>query len=140
MPRACPPQSPGLPPSRVYAYDSNRTRDRFRRRHPAKRGRPTDAERERIVSTVFSKMNAKSPEAIAKMVKRDVATVRFVIRAAREALARRAEDFVEAYMTATVVAASKGDARPAQWLLERIHAEGVRVIELPCVQRPMPRR
>jgi hypothetical protein len=131
MCRTAPPQSPGLPPSRVYYHDSNRKRDQFRRRHPAKRVRPTNTDRERIVSTAFAKMDGKSPEDIAKIVKRDVGTVRAVIRFAREALARRAEDYVELHWVATVVAASKGDARPAQWALERIQAEGEHVVEPP---------
>lgn len=136
MPRTCPPQSAGLPPSNVYHDRSkNHSRDRFRRRHPARKGRPTNAERDALVRTIIGAMDKKSPEAIAVLVKRDVCIVRFVIRAAREAFARHAEDYVELHWHGAVVAASKGDAGPAAWALERIQADGKRVIDLPSTTR-----
>lgn len=129
MLRTCPPQSAGLPPSNVYHDRSkNRSRNRFRRRHPAKKGRPTSDEQDVVVRTIIAKMDRKSPEAIARLVKRDVGTVRCVIRAAREAFARHAEDYVELHWRGAVVAASKGDARPAQWALERIQAEDTHIV------------
>jgi hypothetical protein len=82
-----------------------------------------------MVGSIISMMDRKTPEAIAIKVGRDVGTVRAVLRAGRQAFARHAADYVELHWRGAAVAASKGDARPAQWALERIKADSERVVE-----------
>lgn len=128
MPHPLPPKSPGLPPSGPPPKD-NAPRDARRRRQPAKKGRPTDAEGQKIAETVLAMMGSKPPEAIARVVHRDTTAIKAVIKSARQSMQSRAEDYVEAHWNATKVAADLGDAKPAQWALERISEGEQRVVE-----------
>lgn len=133
MPRAIPPKSPGLPPSGLRdangAKDSNKVRNNRQRRQPAKIGRPTDAERELTVKTTLEMMDQAPPEKIARIVARDTTTIKALIKSARQSMQSRAEDYVDAHWAATTVAAALGDAKPAQWALERISEGEQRVVE-----------
>lgn len=76
-------------------------------------------------------MADKTPQDIARRVgvSTDGKTVRQVIGIAREAFARRAQDYVDLHFEAAEVAAKKGDAGPAQWALERIAEAGQHVVD-----------
>ena len=124
-----PPKSPGLPPSGPNPDGGNKPRDREHRRHPAKIGRPTTAERELAVQTTLARMDQDPPEKIARLVSRDTATIKALIKSARQDLQSRAGDYVAAHWNATKVAADLGDAKPAQWALERISEGEQRVVE-----------
>jgi hypothetical protein len=119
--RALPPASDGLrAPAGVSSSVSA-----AQRRHPGKPGRLTENERDSVVDTTMALMDKLTATEIAAKAgtSRDGRTVRSIIKAARTALQQRAEFYVEAHAAATVVAAAQGDAKPAQWALERI-AEG----------------
>lgn len=58
-------------------------------------------------------------------------TVKELVKSARALFARRAEFYVEAHAQATLVAAGKGDASPAEWALERIAEAGERIVDPP---------
>lgn len=64
-------------------------------------------------------------------------SVRQLIRDARAKFARRADFYVETHATAAAVAASKGDARPAEWALEHIAEEGERIVDSVKVAAPL---
>ena len=129
MPHPIPGRSPGLPPSAPDPYGGNKPRDREHRLHPAKKGRPTRAERELAVRLAVGLMDSTSPEKIARVVARDTTTIKAVIKAARQDMQSRVGDYVEAHWNATKVAADMGDAKPAQWALERISEGEQRVVE-----------
>mgnify|MGYP001610756385 CR=1 FL=1 len=61
-----------------------------------------------------------------------------VIQAAREALARRAPDYVDLHFQAAEVAAAKGDARPIEWALSRIAEDGARIVDSEAAAQAMP--
>jgi hypothetical protein len=122
-----PPASPGLPPAGIDA--PNQARDRHRNKYPAKRGPMSQTEKTHVVETVMSQMDTTSPNKIARILSRDPGTIKSVIKTARQTLQMRAADYVDAHWTATQVAAGQGDAKPAQWAMERIAEGEQRIVE-----------
>ena len=57
--------------------------------------------------------------------------IKEVIKTARELFARRAGEYVEIHLMAAKMAALDGNAKPAQWALERIAEGGERVVDAP---------
>lgn len=114
--------------------------ERRRRNYPAKRGPLSLQTTEQLLATTMSEMDSTSPPEIAKKVGvgTDGRAVRKVIESAREALARRAEDYVELHYMAALNAAAEGDAKPAQWALERITEAGARIVDSPKVTPTAP--
>ncbi len=131
--RQAPPASEGLrAPSDVRV----RTEDRDREREDRKRGRKSDDDAAAITDLAISLMDKLSAAAIARKLKVDPRSVREVIKSARRSLAQRAELYVEMHAHAAAVAALAGDAKPAQWAIERIAEEGERVIDPPDDVKP----
>ncbi len=124
-----PPTSEGLPPSRHRISKV----DRYKRAHPGKPGRPTLVQTETIITETLARMDTETPAEIAKSLGRapDFKPVRAVIKAARAAFALRAEDYVALHYQAAMIAAEQGDAKPAQWALERLAEQGDRVVDAP---------
>lgn len=129
-----PPQSPGLPPSGIR--NEQAPRDAHRRKHPARRGPIPLKDTAAIIETVVSQMDTKAPEALAAQTKRDISLVRQTIREARKTMQERVDEYVDLHLLATKNAADKGDARPAEWALERIEEDGERVVSPPAAQAP----
>ena len=124
-----PPTSPGLPPS-----GRTRTRrDKAIHRYPGKPGRPTLKRTEEITATTLALMDSKTPVQIAKGLGTSIRAekVRDVIKAARLALANRAEDYVNLHFDACQVAAEQGDTKGIQWALTMIAEDGARVVDMP---------
>lgn len=131
--RQAPPASEGLrAPSDAYERTEQRDRDREDR----KRGRKTTEDADLITSTAIALMDKLSAAAIARKLECDPRAVRSVIKSARNALASRAELYVELHVHAATVAAMAGDAKPAQWAIERIAEEGERIIDPPDDAKP----
>ncbi len=132
LPKALnPPTSPGLPPS-----GRTRTRrDKAIHRYPGKPGRPTLKRTEEITATTLALMDSKTPVQIAKGLGTSIRAekVRDVIKAARVALALRAQDYVDLHFQAASIAAESGDAKPSQWALTMIAEEGARIVDAPQV-------
>jgi hypothetical protein len=92
---------------------------------------------EMVMSTVMSEMERQTPQEIAITTERDVETIKKTIKSARATLHSRAEAYVDLHHTASIIAASQGDAKPAQWALERIAESGERVVDPPAVEKTM---
>ncbi len=120
--RQWPPASEGL---RAPSSVTDRLEKRRRANHPATDGRMPDEKRDEVVALTMRLMDKLDATSIAIKagVSADAGVVRQTIKAARTALQSRAEFYVEAHALATIAAAADGDAKPAQWALERI-AEG----------------
>ncbi len=122
---------------------SERSDKRRRQAHPAKVGRPSNAEQVEAVNTVFDAMRKEiDPNvgdlAVAVGAGQDGRRVREIMTTAKEAIQRRVGEYVEVHMVAAKVAALKGDARPAEWALENIAVEGERVVDPPQKNLPPP--
>lgn len=117
---------PGLPPSSKKLD----TKERRQRNRPVKSGPMPESVKSLIESLALT--TAATPAEIAAQAGRDgsVATKELVLNA-RERLARRAPELVEAVLMAATVAAAEGDHKPAAWALERINVDGARVVDPP---------
>jgi hypothetical protein len=126
--RQSPPASVELraPSSRL-----RRSEDRDREREDRKRGPKSEEESDAITQLTMRLMDKLTAAEIARKAEVDPRAVRTVIKAARASLASRAEFYVEAHAAATAVAALAGDAKPAQWAMERIAEEGERIVDAP---------
>lgn len=133
--RSTPPASGGL---RAPADKLDRTDRRDRRNHPAEPGPLTDEARDRVVDLTLRMMNKLTPKQIAieAGVSTDATVVKSIIKTARRSLVDRAEFYVEAHAIATLQAALEGDAKPAQWALERIAEQGERIVDAPEAEKP----
>lgn len=126
------PASPGLPPSRRPLP----TQTKRRRAHPAipRKGSTQLQKTEALIAAADEVIKGEATPvaaAIAHGLEASGVSVRELVKSARNAFARRAEFYVEAHMTATTVAAQKGNAEPAQWALERIAEDGERIVDSP---------
>lgn len=132
--RTQPPASAGL---RAPADKLVRTDQRDRQAHPAEPGPLTDEARSRVVDLTLRMMDKLTPKQIAieAGVGTDATVVKQVIKAARRSLVDRAEFYVEAHAIATLQAALDGDAKPAQWALERITEQGERIVDAPEAEK-----
>lgn len=132
-PRLAPPASEGIiAPSSALVRQEARDRREYKRTP----GPKDDAEGDAIVDITLQLMEKMSAPAIARRAAAeghpvDSRSVTSIIRAARRSLAERAEFYVEAHGVATIRAAIEGDAKPAQWALDRIAEEGERIIDAP---------
>lgn len=126
-----PPSGPGLPSAGLERTKVNR----LKRRHPAARKLGKLQQTTAIIQAAEMVLaGATLPEAaVATGVGVDSRPVRALVKEAREAFARRVGDYLDLHMAATRNAAADGDAKPAQWALERIAEEGVRVFDQPEV-------
>lgn len=126
--RRRPPSGKGLPSA---GHDENTTA-RKRRLHPAAKKAKLQ-KTEDIIEAAELVLAGKSlvDAAVATGVAVDSRPVRELVQEAREKFHRRVDDYVEIHLTASKMAALDGDAKPAQWALERIAAEGVRVFDQP---------
>lgn len=126
-----PPASDGLPP----ANRRKSAPDRKRARHPAViKGRTKADQVEGIVAAakMVLEQGVKPERAAVKFgVDATGISVKAAIKSARASLAAAAEEYVALHLQAARAAAEDGDARPAQWALENIHAEGERIIDPP---------
>jgi hypothetical protein len=131
--RAMPPASTGLraPSDRLARTDRDPD-------NPAKSGPLTDEARQRVVDLTLRMMDKLTPRQIATAagVSAEAGPVKAVIKAARRSLAERAEFYVEAHAIATMQAALDGDAKPAQWALERITEQGERIVDPAESEKP----
>lgn len=126
--RQSPPASVELraPSSRL-----RRSEDRDREREDRKRGPKSAEDADAITQLTMRLMDKLTAAEIARKAEVDPRAVRTVIKAARASLASRAEFYVEAHAAATAVAALAGDAKPAQWAMERIAEDGERIVDAP---------
>jgi hypothetical protein len=127
--RHAPPASEGIDAGAGKAVSAT---SRRQARHPAKPGPLSLKTTETLFDEVVEGLEEGRPtHEIARRagVSADGKTVRKVIETAREAFARRAEDYVELHFRAAQEAAQNGDAGPAQWAIERIVEGGVRVVD-----------
>jgi hypothetical protein len=108
-----------------------------RRREDRKPGPKPAETADAMTEVVVGLMGSLEATAIARRLKIDPRTVRGTIKAARASLAARAELYVELHAHAAAVAALAGDAKPAQWALERIAEEGERIIDPPQAEQPV---
>lgn len=136
--RALPPASREL---LAPAGVSERADKRRRREHPAKVGRPSNAEQVEAVNTVFEAMKREIDPSIEDMAAavgagQDGRRVKDIMRTAKSALQQAVGEYVEIHKVAAKVAAMKGDSRPAEWALENIAVEGERVVDPP--QKNLP--
>lgn len=130
--KASAPASPGLPPSRRPLP----TPTKRRRAHPAipRKGTTQLQKTEALIAAADEVIKGDATPvaaAIAHGLEASGVSVRELVKSARSAFARRAEFYVEAHATATIIAAQKGNAEPAQWALERIAEDGERVVDSP---------
>lgn len=131
--RQAPPASDGMiAPS--SALERQEARDR--REHKRTPGPKDDAEGDAIVDITLRLMDKFNAPAIARRAAAeghpvDPRSVTTIIKAARRTLAERAEFYVEAHGVATIRAAIEGDAKPAQWALDRIAEDGERIVDAP---------
>lgn len=136
--RYAPPASEGLAAASGKAVDST---ERRRRNYPAKKGPMTLETTENVIETALrilddegktgSMVQAIRAAAVDLGVEANGRPIKAVIKSAREALARRANDYADLHWNAAVMAAMKGDAGPAQWAIERIAEGGQRIIDAP---------
>lgn len=109
-----------------------------RRKKPAPRKRGPMGEKEKTATALILDLNpAASFEAIAKILGRKTSSIHNYVTASRDMLRYAAPRYLELHMKAATIAASQGNASPAQWALERIEAtndegEKVRVVEAPA--------
>lgn len=107
-----------------------------------KGGRMSESEKELIERFLLSRpegetldTSTRRAKALAVVMGRSVETVRAAIVKAADLLAQRSEEYADLHFVATKIAATKGDAAPSQWALERISAESadgkgrVRIVE-----------
>ncbi len=126
--RQRPPQSEGLmAPSDVLERADKRRRER----HPAKPGPMDEEKADATVALTMRLMDSLSMSDIATKAGVGVGAVSEVIKGARLTLQQRAKFYVEAHAVATIAAAAEGNAKPAQWALERIAEGDDRIIDQP---------
>lgn len=116
-------------------------RERARRNYPSKTGPKSLETTENIITAALAILDenaergplaqAASEAAVSLGIDASGRPIKVVIKAAREALARRAADYANLHWQASVMAAMKGDAGPAQWAIERIAEGGQRIIDAP---------
>ena len=126
--RQAQPQSPEL---RAPAAVAVRADARRRANHPAKPGPIPEEKADEVVALtlgLMDKLNA-SQIAVKAGVGADGRVISTIIKAARASLQSRAEFYVEAHAVATIAAAAEGNAKPAQWALERIAEGDDRVVD-----------
>lgn len=136
--RYAPPASDGIVAASGKAVESA---ERRRRNYPAKRGPLTLETTENVIETALAILDAEGKSGSMVQAIRSAAVelgveangkpIKAVIKSAREALARRANDYADLHWNAAVMAAMKGDAGPAQWAIERIAEGGQRIIDAP---------
>lgn len=134
--RELPPASLELrAPADVY----DRADARQRRLHPARVGRPRDEDAGEVAETAFAVLRRELTEREATLQLHagiDGKRTRAIIDKAKDKLAARLDDYLDAHMIATQQAAAEGDAKPAQWALENISVEGERAVDPP--QKNLP--
>lgn len=133
--RQAPPASPGLTaPSAIVV----RADKKHRRLHPGEPGPLSEERAEGVYGLILSLADKLSDLEIAERagVSTNGRMVRDVIRDARSKLQRRVDFYLEAHAAATVAAAAEGNAKPAQWALERIAEGEDRVVDLPAKEAP----
>lgn len=93
----------------------------------------SEAKRAEVVATAIALMDSQTPAQIAVLTGTSTTgrAVREIIKEARATLQRRAVFYLDLHAQAATVAAEQGDAKPAQWALERIAEEGDRVVDEP---------
>lgn len=126
-PRFRPAASPGLPPAGIV--DPDKARNAHRNKYPARRGAISPERQELVIKTTLAMMEDHSPREIAVVVEQSPEAIKRVIKAARQKLQMAAETYVDMHLAAAGIAATAGDAKPAQWALERIQEGEQRVVE-----------
>jgi hypothetical protein len=95
------------------------------------------SEQERRIALNLKTINPKlTPAAIAKTLNKRKATIACLLHDARLTLAERLPFYVDAHAKAAAVAAAKGDAGPAQWVLENVSAQDENGTEVRVIDRP----
>lgn len=130
-----------LPPAsrelRAPSDVADRADARHRREHPAKVGRPRNDDAESTIGAVFEALReGLSPRETAEEIESTPRRAKELMTTAKQRMARRIDDYVDAHLVATKVAAVSGDAKPAQWALENIAVEGERVVDPPAKNLP----
>lgn len=134
--RALPPASLEL---RAPADMADRADRRHRQEYPAKVGRPRRDAEESTAATVFEALrDGLSPRETAEEIHATPKRAKELMSLAKQRMARRIDEYLDAHMVATKIAAVEGDAKPAQWALENIEVEGVRVVDPPMKNQPPP--
>lgn len=130
------PSGPGLP---AAGETTPPAVTRRRRAHPAKR-KPLLEKTQDIIKAAEAVLAGTPVQKAAIEAGVDVTgkSVKELVKQARERFLSRVNDYVDIHIEAARVAAADGDAKPAQWALERIAAEGERVVELVADPRAMP--
>lgn len=134
--RALPPASAELsaPAGVVERSDA-----RARREHPAKVGRPSNADAAEAASVVFDAMKREMtiPETAARLgAGQDGRRTKELLQTAREVIRERIGEYVDIHLVGAKVAALKGDTRPAEWALENLDVDGERVVTAPNKNPP----
>jgi hypothetical protein len=94
-------------------------------------------EQERRIALNLKAMNPRlSAAAIAKVIGKRKATVAVLLHDARLTLSERLPFYVDMHAKAAAVAAAKGDAGPAQWVLENVSAQDENGTEVRVIDRP----
>jgi hypothetical protein len=133
--RSLPPASDGL---RAPAAVSGRADKRARAEHPAPSGPLSEERAQNLLDLTLRLMDKLSPKEIAieAGVSADARPVKQIIKHVRQRLTERAEFYLEAHAVATIQAAVEGDAKPAQWALERINADGEHIVDPVDTEKP----
>lgn len=133
--RSLPPASAGL---RAPASVSGRADKRARAEHPAPSGPLSEERASALVDLTMRMMDKLTPKEIAieAGVSADARPVKQIIKHVRQRLTERAEFYLEAHAVATIQAAVEGDAKPAQWALERINADGEHIVDPVDTEKP----
>jgi hypothetical protein len=134
--RALPPASAEL---NAPAGVADRSDARRRREHPAKVGRPSNAEAAEAAAVVFDAMKREMtvPETAARLgAGQDGRRVKELLKTAREVIRERIGEYVDIHLVGAKVAALKGDTRPAEWALENLDVDGERVVTAPNKNPP----
>lgn len=108
-----------------------------KRTHKRKPGRL--GEREKVAINLIHDINPDASfAAIAKILNRRQGAITTYVRTTRDMLRYAAPRYLELHMKAASIAASEGNAAPAQWALERIEmkdeetGDSIRVVDAPA--------
>jgi hypothetical protein len=100
-----------------------------RKRTTMQKGRMTTAEHAIVQGVDPSADVAEAARTLSPIMRRTPEALRKAIRDARERLTSNAGLYVELHAKAATKAATRGDARPAQWALEHLSEGNERVVE-----------
>jgi hypothetical protein len=96
---------------------------------PTRKGPLTKAEKSLLQAVDLKADVSSTAQTLAPVLGRTPEALRKAIREARERLTANAGLYVELHAKAAALAATRGDARPAQWAMEHIADGSERIVE-----------